>query len=208
MAAVMDILRTVKRKNAFDANTGFFTLDRAYVQQQTTISEEEQWVCDKALQKANILFEDDTDKNKITVDMEKLIALITTEDTTILDTVATQVKKAVKAKSVARKEGQILSMCMHCDDLEPDEELRELYHAWVKSVMAKNYLTFEVINVFVAGINEFSSDKAVKAGLLNYAISTGYKSPVWVINGFKRNGTSGNLANKQSIAVGLAEEVF
>ena len=74
--------------------------------------------------------------------------------------------------------------------------------------MAKNYLTFEVINVFVAGINEFSSDKAVKAELLSYAISTGYKSPVWVINGFKRNGTTGNLANKQSIAVGLAEEVF
>lgn len=203
MAAILDIMPAVLKKKTVDEQ-GYWPIDRAYVESCTGLKEDEQKLCDEALSKLEVLYVDSKDKNRIAIDLQKLLPVIVDETKCTLQSISKATKIDKETKSRNKKEAQIAMMSRHCDDLEPDEGLRELYHAWVKSVYAKNYLTYDVIDLFVDEINKFTTDINMKAEILKVAISTGYKAASWVLGSYQRNRASrGNLGAQQVVAMGM-----
>lgn len=203
LAAIVEIMSAVLKKQTYNEE-GFWPVDREYVEQCTGLTAKEQRVCDEALNKLAIIYSDKTNKDLICVDLQKLLPVIVDDTKCTLQTISKATKIDKETKSRNKKEAQIENMCMHCDDKEPDENLRELYHAWVRSVYTKNYLTHAVIDIFIADINAFTEDPVIKADVLRYAVSTGYKTASWVLGAYKRDTISkGTLGIKQKVATSV-----
>lgn len=189
LAEILHILIKVNKKQTADPETGFFTVDREYIAERTTLAIEEQLVCDKILGKAQVLKVSDTDPNSVKLDLDRLAALVTGEDLNALEKVKDIVKSIKTDKSKAKRDGQIITMKNIVSELEADADLRAAYHQWVEAVYAgkKGFLTKASIEAFVGNINAYTTDKMAKLKILEIASATGYTVADWVINSYAKN---------------------
>lgn len=195
---LMNVASKVREKKTFDDQSGLFTLDRAYITDRTTLTTEEQLICEKALVEVGVMYKEETDQNRISLNLEKMLSIITSEDPELLKNVAAVIKKSTKNKSEAKKNAILYNMKVFASD--EDADLDTLYKDWVDSVYAnKRFLTKKIITQFKEGINNYSTDKETKLELLRIAIASGWTDFTWVQNSYERN-TNGLKHKKQKIA--------
>ena len=82
-AELQSILKQVVKKSTAD-ELGFFTLDRSYVERETTLTVTKQLKCDEQLLKLGVMMKDPEDPNRISIAVNGMVAVITDEDTTKL----------------------------------------------------------------------------------------------------------------------------
>jgi len=204
LAVLMDVLKQVQKKKKFDAATGFFTLDRKYMEEETDLDLEDQAACDIILKKAGVLDTDDSDPYKLRVCAEKVVALITESDPKLLADIAKNckltkeeaeaIKRKVKESAPAKKKKELTpeekaakqaglrtGMKNLCANIVGIPELIDGYDRWVDSIYdipsgtkAKNFLTKAVIENFHATIYSFTKDLRVYKKILEIAAIRGY----------------------------------
>ena len=184
----------------------FFKIDRGYVTTRTSLTEEEQLICDANLMKVGIMVRDNDDPNIIKIDPTQYLTLISSEDVSLYNDVKKQMK-ALKPKGVKGSQRQIiinnLKNGIECSNYELLTALRE----WVDGVYAnpKGFLSKTAIKLFQDTLNNYTQgDLDMALRIVQIATIQGYKNCDWAIKIYEesqRKGTTkGVRVTQQEVA--------
>lgn len=198
-AELQSILKQVVKKQTADER-GFFTLDRDYVERETTLTVTKQLKCEEKLISMGVLLKDPGDPNKISIAVNGMVAAITDEDTTKL--------KKKSANSADAKAAKIsgIKATMKKAILEADVELRAAYERWVDGMVdAQNCkFTKAVVQVFEQTVTNYTPDKAKRLKIIEIATTNSYKDATWAIS--RLSGRLSNTTPWASPAAKLPEQ--
>lgn len=206
-AELQSILKQVVKKQTADER-GFFTLDRDYVERETTLSITKQLKCEEKLLSLGVLLKDPAEPNKISIAVNGMVAVITDEDTTKL-------KKSGSAQADA-KAAKIagIKATMKKAILETDPELRSAYERWVEGMIdaANCRFTKAVVQLFEKTVTQYTTDKALRLKIIEIATVNSFKDATWAINRIYNPGnfktTVATKLPEQKICTGVSGEVF
>ena len=203
-AELQSILKQVVKKQTADEQ-GFFTLDRDYVERETTLTTAKQLKCEAKLIELGVMAKDPDNPNRITISVSNMIEIITDEDTTKL-------KKSTKATKDEAKAAKIAGMKDNMKKalLETDPELLSAYSQWIDGMIdaANCRFTRAVVQLFEKTVTEYTADKATRLKIIQIATINSYKDATWAIN--KLGGFRSSVATKlpaQKVCTGTAENV-
>lgn len=195
-AELQSILKQVVKKRTADEH-GFFTLDRDFVEKETTLTVAKQLKCEEKLISMGVILKDPENPNRICISVQGMIEVITDEDT----------KKLKKTKAVQKDEKAAkiagIKATMKKALLETDLEVRAAYERWVDGMIdaANCRFTKAVVQLFEKTVTEYTQDKALRIKIIEIATTNSYKDATWAINRIS-NPTS----FRQSVATKLPEQ--
>ena len=203
-AELQSILKQVVKKQTADEH-GFFTLDRAYVERETTLTVTKQLKCETKLEEMGVLAKDPDNPNRITIGVNKMIEIITEEDTKKL-------KKATKAAKDEAKAAKIegIKQNMKRFITESDEELRAAYERWVDGMIDASNCKFTkaVVQLFEKTVTEHTTDKNMRLKIIEIATINSYRDAAWAINKLSGFRTMAKApASAQKVCTGTADNV-
>ena len=79
-AELQSILKQVVKKQTADEK-GFFSLDRDYLERETTLTLTKQLKCEEKLVSMGVLVKDPENPNRLTISVSNMVEIITDEDT-------------------------------------------------------------------------------------------------------------------------------
>ena len=206
---LQSILKQVVKKQTMDEQ-GFFTLDREFVERETTLTITKQLKCEEKLVTMGVIMKDPQNPNRLAISVTNMVEIITDEDTSKLKKTSS-VKQDMKAAKVAG-----IKASMKKALLETDVELRAAYERWVDGMVdAENCrFTKAVVQLFEKTVTEFSTNKADRLKVIEIATVNSYKDATWAINRFcgmpSKTGYYANTAAKlpeQKICTGVSNKI-
>jgi hypothetical protein len=176
-AELQSILKQVVKKGTADEH-GFFTLDRDFMERETTLTVTKQLKCDDILFNLGVLLKDLSDPNRISIAVNGMVAVIADEDTTKLKKTGKTTADAKAAKIAGIK------ATMKKAILEDDLELRAAYERWVDGMVdAQNCrFTKAVVQLFEKTVTGYTTDKTLRLKIIEIATVNSYKDATWAIN--------------------------
>ena len=203
-AELQSILKQVVKKRTMDER-GFFTLDRDYVERETTLSVAKQLKCDEKLLALGVMMKDAP--NKISIAVNGMVALITDEDTKKLKKTGRTTADDRAAKIAGIK------ATMKKAILEDDLELRAAYERWIEGMVdAQNCkFTKAVVQLFEKTVTGYTTDKGLRLKIIEIATVNSYKDATWAINRIYNPGKFTSNATKlpeQKICTGVSDTTF
>ena len=192
-----------KKEEILQAN-GFFTIDREYIRQRTSLDISEQTKCDKVLINVGALAVDENDSKSICISLNTMFEILTEDDLAAITDIQ---KKAKSKKSTAKATKQdMIKFNLKKAIKETDEEVKTAYYNWIDSILdGKNFLTKQVVEIFESTIQAFSTVKAIKLKIIEIAIVHSYKDATWAINIYnkdcKKPGTFIGVEQKQNVGI-------
>jgi hypothetical protein len=204
-AELQSVLKQVVKKHTADER-GFFTLDREYIERETTLTIAKQFKCEERLVEMGVIMKDPDNPNRLTISVQNMIEIISDEDTKKLKKTSA-VKKDEKA---AKLEGMKLTMKKAL--LETDIELRAAYERWVDGMLdAQNCrFTKAVVQLFEQTVNNYTPDKAKRLKIIEIATVNSYKDATWAINRLSstRPMTVATKLPEQKLCTGTSDVSF
>ena len=199
-AELQSILKQVVKKQAADEQ-GFFTLDREYVERETTLTVNKQLKCEDKLYSLGVLLRDQANPNRIAIAVNGMVAVITDEDTTKLKKTSA-VKKDEKAAKIAG-----IKTTMKKAILEVDPDLRAAYERWVEGMIdaANCRFTKAVVQLFEKTVTEYTADKNIRLKIIEIATASSYRDATWAIN--KLPPSLVNTQTSQKICSGISNSI-
>ena len=206
-AELQSILKQVVKKQTADER-GFFTLDRSYVERETTLTLNKQLKCEAKLVELGVVAQDPSDPNRIAISVSSMVEVITDEDTKKL-------KKSSRSAQVEAKAAKVegIKTNMKRALAENDPELRAAYERWVDGMVdAQNCrFTHSVVQIFEDTVTQYTHDKALRLKIIEVATINSWKDATWAINRVTNPGSFKQTATKlpeQKICTGVSTEVF
>ena len=205
-AELQSILKQVVKKSTADER-GFFTLDRDFMERETTLSVAKQLKCDETLVAMGVAMKDPENPNRLAISVENMIEIITNEDT----------KKLKKTKAVQKDEKAAkiagIKANMKKAILETDYNTRLAYERWVDGMVdAQNCkFTKAVVQLFEKTITEYTQDRDLRIKIIEIATTNSYKDATWAINRVYNPGKFTSPATKlpeQKICTGVSDTTF
>ena len=206
-AELQSILKQVVKKQTADEH-GFFSLDRDYIERETTLTLAKQLKCDDKLMTLGVMLKDHDNPNRIAIAVNGMVAVITDEDTTKLKKTGKTSADAKAAKVAGIK------ATMKKAILETDLELRAAYERWIDGMVdAQNCkFTKAVVQLFEKTVTEYTQDRDLRIKIIEIATNS-YKDATWAINklpGFRRPMMVTSPATKlpeQKICTGVSDNI-
>ena len=205
-AELQSILKQVVKKGTADER-GFFTLDRDFMERETTLNLNKQLKCDEKLLAMGVVLKDPDNPNRLAISVENMIEIITDEDTKKLR----KSSKTTKADEKAAKVEGIKNTLKRAI-LETDIELRAAYERWVDGMVdAQNCrFTKAVIQLFEKTVTEYTTDKSLRLKIIEIATVNSYRDATWAINRIYNPGKFTSQATKlpeQKICTGINDGI-
>ena len=206
-AELQSILKQVVKKQTMDEK-GFFTLDRDFMERETTLNLNKQLKCDEKLISLGVAIKDPDNPNRLAISVENMIEIITDEDTKKLRKSSKTTKADEKA---AKVEG--IKATLKRAIIEDDLELRAAFELWVDGMVdAQNCrFTKAVVQVFEKTVTGYTTDKALRLKIIEIATTNSYKDATWAINRIYNPGKFTQTATKlpeQKICTGVSDNVI
>ena len=204
-AELQSILKQVVKKGTAD-EFGFFTLDRDFMERETTLTVTKQLKCDEALLNLGVLLKDPENPNRISIAVNGMVAVITDEDTTKLKKTSSVKKEAKEAKVAGIKANMKKAI------LTDDIELRLAFERWVDGMVdAENCrFTKAVVQLFEKTVTQYTNDKSLRLKIIEIATVNSYKDATWAINRIYNPGKFTSPATKlpeQKICTGVSDNI-
>lgn len=184
LSQIMDINEKAIRKNKVNEN--FFTIDRKYVEQRTTLTKDEQLSIEKTLLNIGILKKSSEHRNTISLDVTTLTSIMMTPDEDLIKDISNlSLSKDTKAKAKA----VAIENALKDNVLTTNVELRDAYYDWIEAVLTKDgYMTKAAVLNAQTEIDRFSCRNLdVALAILKDAANNGYRDITWSINNFIRD---------------------
>lgn len=205
-AELQSILKQVVKKQTADEQ-GFFTLDRDYVERETTLTTAKQLKAEEKLISLGAIIKDPTNPNRLAIGVNSMVEIITNEDTSKL-------KKSKSSADVKAAKVAGIKATMKRALFTTDRELREAYERWVDGMVdAQNCkFTKAVVQLFEKTVSQYTTDKTTQLKIIEIATINSYKDATWAINkitnpaGFRT--TIATKLPEQKICTGVATETF
>lgn len=184
----------------------FFKVDRKYLTARTSLSTEEQLICDANLIKVGVMKKSVDDPDIIKIDPNQYLSLLSNEDVRLVDDIRKQMK-TLHPKGVKASQRQIiinnLKNGIECSNYELLTALRN----WVDGVFAnpKGFLSKTAIKVFQDTLNNYTKgDLDMALRIVEIATIQGYKNCDWAIKIYeesqKKGITKGVRVTQQEVA--------
>ena len=207
-AELQSILKQVVKKQTADEK-GFFTLDRDYVERETTLTINKQLKCDEKLSSLGVMLRDEEDPNKISIAVNGMVAVITDEDTKKLKKTSKSTQEEAKAAKISG-----IKANMKRAIFTTDTELRFAYEQWVDGMIdaANCKFTKAVVQLFEKTVTEYTTDKKTQLKIIEIATINSYRDATWAISRLSgpSNYNRTNVAMKlpeQKICTGISDDV-
>ena len=203
-AELQSILKQVSKKGTADER-GFFTLDRDFMERETTLTLAKQLKCEEKLITMGVVLKDPENPNQLCISVQGMVEVITDEDTTKL-------KKGGKSSADA-KAAKIagIKTTMKKAVLETDPELRAAYERWVDGMVdAQNCkFTKAVVQLFEKTVTEYTQDRDLRIKIIEIATTNSYKDATWAINKLSgyRSQTMATKLPEQKICSGVSNDI-
>ncbi len=191
LSALIDINEKAYRKDKITED-GFFTVDRDYIEQRTTISKSRQNKIETELNRVGIL---ELSNDCIKINLDILTSLVLEENENIRKDLSS-FRKAATAKS---KGDYILNGVKSNIDQTLPMELQLAYSNWLDSVYAKfNFINKQTLFNAQLEVNAAANhDLDVAIDIINIAAANGWKDMRWAVKVYKeRHPNSGVIENK------------
>lgn len=204
-AELQSILKQVVKKQTADEQ-GFFTLDRDYMERETTLTVTKQLKCEEKLIALGAVIKDPEDPNRLAIGVNNMVAIITSEDTSKLKKTGKTDADAKAAKIAGIKSTMKKAI------FTQDPELRSAYERWVEGMVdAQNCrFTKAVVQVFEKTVSQYTTDKNTQLKIIEIATTNSYRDATWAINKIS-NPSNFRMTTKlpdQKICTGVATETF
>ena len=203
-AELQSILKQVVKKKTADER-GFFTLDRDYVERETTLTINKQLKCEEKLVAMGVVVKDPENPNRLTISVSNMVEIITDEDTKKLRKATKSAKEEAKAAKIEGMK-ETMKRCL----TESDTELRAALEQWVESMIdaANCRFTKAVVQLFEKTVTEYPADKNTKLKIIEIATINSYKDASWAVSRLPRVGPRINpAAATQKICSGVSDNV-
>ena len=205
-AELQSILKQVVKKQTADEK-GFFTLDRAYVERETTLTFTKQLKCEDKLVELGVVARDPEDPNRIAISVSTMVEVITDEDTKKL-------KKASKSAQAEAKAAKVsgIKANMKKAILTTDPDLRFAYEQWVDGMVdaANCKFTRAVVQLFEKTVSQYTQDKKTQLKIIEIATVNSYKDATWAVSRLYNPGKFTSNATRlpeQKICTGISDDV-
>lgn len=203
-AELQSILKQVVKKQTADER-GFFSLDRDYLEKETTLTLAKQLKCEDKLVTMGVVMKDPENPNRLAISVNNMVEIITDEDTKKLKKTSA-VKKDEKAAKVAG-----IKQNMKRFIVEPDSELRAAYERWIEGMIdaANCRFTRAVVEVFEKTVTDYTPDKAKRLRIIEIATVNSYKDATWAISRLSssRPTTVASKLPAQKVCSGVSDNV-
>ena len=206
-AELQSILKQVVKKGTADEK-GFFTLDRDFMERETTLNLNKQLKCDDKLIAMGVVLKDPDNPNRLAISVENMIEIITDEDTKKLRKSSKTTKADEKAAKVAG-----IKATMKRAIFTQDPELRLAYERWVDGMIdaANCRFTKAVVQLFEKTVTQYTTDKKTQLHIIEIATINSYRDATWAINKLTNpSNFNRNVATKlpeQKICTGISDGV-
>lgn len=206
-AELQSILKQVVKKQTADEK-GFFTLDRAYVERETTLTLTKQLKCEAKLAELGVVAQDSEDPNRICISVHRMVEVITDEDTKKLKKASKSAQEEAKAAKVSG-----IKANMKRAIFTTDPELRFAYEQWVDGMVdaANCKFTKAVVQLFEKTVSQYTPDKKTQLKIIEIATINSYKDANLAINRITNpSNFKTNVATKlpeQKICTGVSDDV-
>lgn len=204
-AELQSILKQVSKKGTADEK-GFFTLDRDFMERETTLTLTKQLKCEEALINMGVVLKDPDNTNRLCISVQGMVEVITDEDTSKL-----KKKGKTSADAKAAKVAGIKAT-MKKAILETDVELRAAYERWVDGMVdAQNCkFTKAVVQLFEQTVTAYTPDKAKRLRIIEIATANSYKDANWAVSRLSstRPQTVVTKLPEQKICTGVSDTTF
>jgi hypothetical protein len=193
-AELQSILKQVVKKKTADEQ-GFFTLDREYVERETTLTINKQLKCEDKLIAMGVIIKDPDNPNRLAISVNNMVEIITDEDTQKLRKSTKATKEEAKA---AKVEG--IKQNMKRFITEEDPEIKIAYELWIDGMIdaANCKFTKAVVQLFEKTVTEYTTDKATRLKIIAIATASSYRDANWAIE--KLGNSRISMAAKMSTA--------
>lgn len=206
-AELQSILKQVVKKQTADEK-GFFTLDRAYVERETTLTLTKQLKCEAKLAELGVVAQDPEDPNRIAISVSTMVEVITDEDTKKLKKASKSTQEEAKAAKVSGIKANMKKAI-----LTTDPDLRFAYEQWVDGMVdaANCKFTRAVVQLFEKTVAQYTSDKKIQLKIIEIATINSYRDANWAISRITNpSNFKTNVATKlpeQKICTGVSDDV-
>ena len=206
-AELQSILKQVVKKQTADEK-GFFTLDRAYVERETTLTLTKQLKCEDKLVELGVVARDSEDPNRIAISVSTMVEVITDEDTKKLKKASKSTQEEAKAAKVSGIKANMKKAI-----LTTDPDLRFAYEQWVDGMVdaANCKFTKAVVQLFEKTVSQYTPDKKTQLKIIEIATINSYRDANWAISritntsNFKTTVTT--KLPEQKICTGVSDDV-
>lgn len=209
-AELININNKAIRKNKI--NEHYFKIDRQYLTQKTTFSEEEQLEIENILVEFKLISKLENQPNTIQINLEVLTTIFMNTDEHLVNNLKTLIdisntKKNKKTKTEIIKDN--LKLSINCENTE----LCEAYKSWIDGVYAnpKGFLSKRAIQIFQKTVDEFSQHNLDTAlTIIDIATVNGYRDATWAISKYTQNTIYKNnrTVTNNKLHSNLSSEVF
>jgi len=194
-----------KKKDEMLANGGFFELDRSYIAKRTTLSVDDQMLCDSMLEKLDIIGRDPNDSNLIRIDIQKMYALVVEDDPAAIRDIQKRAKLKRDDQTAVKRE--MIRRNLNAGIMESDADILEALKVWINAMVeAKTVITKPAVEVFQKNLNAYTDDKSVKLKIIEIATVHAWADFAWAKNCYekdyrKANGTFIGTTPKPKIGI-------
>ena len=197
-AELLDIYSKAKRKEKLDENQ-FFVVDRNYIKVRTTISSEEQYLCDSALSKVNLIEISTESPNKIYFNVEKFMKIIAEEDMKAITKLYRKTLLPTNEFEANKLKRENVRETLHKTVCVTNERIQEALCSWIDVIFnnKKLFITKATVEMFQKTLCEYVQsdvEKAIK--IINNAKAFGFTDCLDAISSYEK-GQKSLVLNKQ-----------
>lgn len=202
LTELINIYKKAVRKNKI-IDDDYFKVDRRYVYNLLSLTNEEQIVCDLNLVKTSVLKKSKDDPDVLKLDIKLYLSLLSSEDLDLYENIKKQMRVS-KPKGTKESQRQqtinALKNSIECSNYELLTALR----GWVDGVYSRpnGFLSRSAIKIFQDTLNNYTKgDLDLALRVVQIATVQGYRDCQWAINMLEESEKRKKASNRTAIRV-------
>lgn len=218
-AVLLDVYpRVLEKKLDTLMQTGYFTLQREYVERECGIPVEQQLALDQALIRLGVLQVNPENPNEIGISVQQMAEYLLEDDIKVLDKLQKKAKTKKTDEAAGKKAGKISTFSAYASTLAHTPEVQEAYQLWIRALVEGGKCAFSktTVQMFHETMTRYTQDPTVQVEILKSAAASGYPNAEWVINslsrrtqvGYTQKAAASYINQEQKQFSGLGTETF
>jgi hypothetical protein len=219
-AVLLDVYpQVLKKKLDTLMQTGYFTLQRDYVERECGIPVAQQLALDQALIRLGVIQVNPDNPNEIAISVPQMAEYLLEDDMKVLEKLQKKAKTKKTDEAAGKRAGKISVFSGYAATLTHEPAVQEAYKLWITALVEGGKCAFSktTVQMFHEAMTKFTQDPQQQVEILRQAAASGYSNADWVINSMKTQkratssvtkapGTWVNAPQKQF--TGVSEETF
>lgn len=179
----------------------YFEVNRKFIYEQTSLTEEEQLICDLNLMRIDIISNYKSNPNVISFNFELFASLIASEDMKEIKKISKAVKVSTPRGVKELKQQAVLENLKKAVD-SGNDEINKALKDWVEVIYEKNgWASKKMVESFQETLYDYTQgDVKVALDLVKIATLSGWKDCTWAIKSYESRKLNKPRVTEQKIA--------